>query len=415
MSVALSMNLPSPVISEQPPRLPPASESKMLMPDVAGESEGATLDVAGESEAPVLDVARPAASPERQETTAAGWELPWLKQQYGIFGGDELPPVISKLPASTTHLVEGLIPPRSVNILVGDSGIGKSPLAYQLGLAVASGRPFLDMPVKPGKVLLVDFENSLADVHWIMEQQRKHLGLTGFPRTFQVWPVHLDPSPGTVEQVIAMFAPDLVILDSLRSFSRTMESDNAAAVDHVRRLRVTSASYGTAFLLIHHVRKQQPMGRFGRPAGLEEGDVMDWLLRASGVRALINQTDVRLALARRGRSAGAEEAGLVLRGHFRSRGEVGPFLLRRKRSDGDGEPLGYERFAAHAGLLDNEEQEAFFARLPEKFSFKDVRLGWGKSHDSAHFLIHKMMRLGLVRRAAYGQYLKAGCVSESTF
>jgi len=40
---------------------------------------------------------------------------------------------------------------------------------------------------------------------------------------------------------------------------------------------------------------------------------------------------------------------------------------------------------------------------------------WGKSYDSAHFLIQKMMRLGLVRRVAYGQCLKAGCVSESTF
>jgi hypothetical protein len=139
----------------------------------------------------------------------------------------------------------------------------------------------------------------------------------------------------------------------------------------------------------------------GRPAGLEEGDVMDWLLRASGVRALINQTDVRLALARRGRSAGSEEAGLILRGHFRSRGEVGPFLLRRKRADGDGEPLGYERFAAHAGLLENAEQEAFFACLPEAFSYKDLRLLWGKSNESAQLLVHKMMRLGLVPRTAY--------------
>ncbi len=344
----------------------------------------------------------------------AGGNFLRLKKQYGIFQGSELGPVIRSLPSSTTHLVEGLIPPRSVNILVGDSGIGKSPLAYQLGLAVATGTPFLDMPVQPGKVLLVDYENSLADVHWIMEQQRKHLGFSKFPCTFQVWPMHLDPLQEQVEEVIAIFAPDLVILDSLRSFSPAMESDNSAAVEQIKSLRVTAAEHGTAFLLIHHVRKPKPLGHSGAPAGLEESEVMDWLLRTSGVRALINQTDVRLALARRSGSVGGEENGLILRGHFRTRGEVGPFLLRRKRADGDGEPLGYDRFTAHPALLENAGQEAFFARLPEAFSFKDARLLWGKSHESAHLLIHKMMRLGLVCRAAYGQYRKGGCTVEGT-
>ncbi len=360
--------------------------------------------------------ARHTAGGAPQEIDAGGRNFLRLKKEYGIFQGSELSPLIGKLPSCTTHLVEGLIPPRSVNILVGDSGIGKSPLAYQLGLAVASGTPFLDMPVQPGKVLLVDFENSLTDVHWIMEQQRQHLGLAKFPCTFQVWPMHLDPLQQKIEQVIAIFAPDLVILDSLRSFSPKMESDNSAAVEQIKRLRVTAAEHGTAFLLIHHVRKRAPLGPAGAavgPAGLEDGDVMDWLRRASGVRALINQTDVRLALAPRSRSQAAEETTLILRGHFRTRGEVGPFLLRRKRSDRDGEPLGYERFAAHAGLLENAEQEAFFARLPEAFSFKDARLLWGKSHDSTHLLVHKMMRLGLACRTGRGQYRREGGVGEA--
>jgi hypothetical protein len=77
-------------------------------------------------------------------------------------------------------------------------------------------------------------------------------------------------------------------------------------------------------------------------------------------------------VARRGRSAGAEEAGPILRGHFRTRGEVGPFLLRRKRADGDGQPLGYKRFAAYAGLLENPEQEAFFARLTRGVFFQRI-------------------------------------------
>jgi YD repeat-containing protein len=40
-------------------------------------------------------------------------------------------------------------------------------------------------------------------------------------------------------------------------------------------------------------------GHARSPVSLEEGEVMDWLLRTAGVRALINQMDVRLAVSRR--------------------------------------------------------------------------------------------------------------------
>jgi hypothetical protein len=37
------------------------------------------------------------------------------------------------------YLVEGLLPAEDVHVAVGDSGLGKTPWAYQLGLCVASG------------------------------------------------------------------------------------------------------------------------------------------------------------------------------------------------------------------------------------------------------------------------------------
>jgi RecA-family ATPase len=45
---------------------------------------------------------------------------------------------------------------KSVNIMAGDSGIGKSPLLCQLGLSVASGLPFLGMAAEQGAVLYLD-------------------------------------------------------------------------------------------------------------------------------------------------------------------------------------------------------------------------------------------------------------------
>ena len=57
-------------------------------------------------------------------------------------------------------LIDGLLPARGFNILVGDSGIGKSPLLLQAAACVASGTPFLGHPVRQGRVLIVDHENA---------------------------------------------------------------------------------------------------------------------------------------------------------------------------------------------------------------------------------------------------------------
>ena len=155
---------------------------------------------------------------------------------------------------SSGHIVEGLIPPRSVNILVGDSGVGKTPLAYQLALAVAAGAPFLGLPVRAAKVLLVDYENALWDSHWLLEQQRKHLGLSAYPANFLLWPLHLGPSGGrlepSVEEVVQQLAPDLVILDSLRSYNPSMETENGAAARQIRMLRATVCRSGASLLLV---------------------------------------------------------------------------------------------------------------------------------------------------------------------
>src|SRR5271167_4218943 len=111
MSSALSADFPI-LVPDLPAKRPSASESKALAPDVAGESKAHARDGAGESNAPAPEVAKPAASSQDQETSA-GLLLRMLKQKYGIFHGSELGPVISRLPSSTSHLVEGLIPPRS--------------------------------------------------------------------------------------------------------------------------------------------------------------------------------------------------------------------------------------------------------------------------------------------------------------
>ena len=291
-----------------------------------------------------------------------------LKQRLGIYSGAELGQRVRTLRTSG-HLVEGFMQPRSVNILVGDSGIGKSALVYQLALAVAAGKPFLGQATRPGKVILVDYENSLWDAYRILQQQRKHLALDHTPSTLQIWPMNAPAPDATraelqqqglhedVEQPIYQFGPDLVIFDSLRSFNPGMENDNTAAVRQIKQLRTIARRHGTAILLVHHVRKHAQQG----DGSLEDGALLDWLMRSAGSRALINQTDTRLAISTRKKNDGS----LVLRGHLRTHGEIGPWLLTRIWDDA-GAPLAYRRLSATPQKLDNAEQEETFARFTGK-------------------------------------------------
>ena len=158
-----------------------------------------------------------------------------------------------------------------------------------------------------------------------------------------------------------------------------------------------TARHGTAVLLVHHVRKHSVRHR----APLEEGHVLDWLMRSAGCRALINQTDVRLAAALPDNGNG----DLVLRGHFRTRGEIGPFTIARKWDD-SGEPTGYDRAEATVAMLENPDQEAAFLALDESFHFKQARMTYGKQNQATTLFLGKLMRLGLVRKVARGEYRK---------
>lgn len=316
--------------------------------------------------------------------------IPEIKHRYGLYSGGDVGETVAAL-SSEGAIVAGLIQHASVNILVGDSGIGKTALGYQLGLSVAAGQPFLGFPVQKSRVLMVDYENGIWDFHWILEQQRKHLGLESYPPRFLVSPGH--PAM-PLDEVILQYRPQLVILDSLRSYHPAMERDNVSATDRLKHLRDLVRRLGAGVLLMHHVHKRSG------GAALEESSTLEWLLRAAGSRALINQTDVRLALAAR-----KDGDTLVLRGQARTRGEIGPIFLRRAW-DEQGDPLGYERFEPEPSLLRNSEYEAAFLRLPDSFTFKDARLTVGKSPESANRFLHRLIDAGLVSKVAFGQYRK---------
>jgi hypothetical protein len=304
---------------------------------------------------------------------------------------DELRDLLQQRPAN--YIVDGFLPADDVHVAVGDSGLGKTAWAYQLGLCVATGVPFLGMNVQQGRVLYVDMENGREEILNVSQSLCTHLGIEPFPGDFLCGE---GCDKDSLFAAVAQFRPSLVIIDTLRPFDPQAEKYNDEMGKFLQELKTTAREQHCAFLLLHHIRKP---GENGVPA-LENTNTLEWLLQAAGARALINQTNTRIAFDRPRRAQ--PDSAFVMKTYVKLKGESGPVYIERV-CDGEGEPIGYQRIVG-VDLLGNYEQQAALMRLPEHFTFKEAKQIYARSDDPTRKWLLKCESAGLVNQTGRGQY-----------
>jgi AAA domain-containing protein len=298
-----------------------------------------------------------------------------------------------------TGLVAGFIAHRSISMLIGDSGLGKSPLAYQLALCVAGGIPFLGMPTEQGPVIYADFENNLEDGRDMRNGLCKFLGLPQTPEHFYLWSPASDPSGGlNLEATCTDLRPAFCIIDSLRSYDPAFEKADHAG-ERMNSLHKAAHRGGAAILAIHHIRKPDQEGTPSLDG--EDTVLMQWLNQASGARAIINQSDSRIGadLPKRGRGG-----DMVFKWFRRTHGEGGPLYLERVFDD-ENSPVGY-RLAIGVELLGNPAQEQAFEKLPQEFRFREAVKIYGRSDDPTSKWPKRCVAVGILEQVARGTYRK---------
>ena len=191
----------------------------------------------------------------------------------------EVPPT----PPGARWLVEDLWAQQAVGILGGIPKVGKTWLALDLAVSVASGTPALGaFPVpQPGKVLVYAAEDSLQSVRDRIEgisrarslplESLASLCLLDSPVVRLDAKGHFD----RLRRTLDLLHPSLLILDPL---VRVHSGDENSAVDIASllgQLRTVQREFGTAVLLVHHTRKNGPTSHPGQTLR-GSGDLHAW-------------------------------------------------------------------------------------------------------------------------------------------
>jgi hypothetical protein len=319
-------------------------------------------------------------------------------------------------------LVEDIVPVRGPALMVGRSGIGKTPLLFQLGLSVAMGIPFVGLQTIQGRVLYIDAETSEEACYTYLRDLSTFLGVKpGENPPFHVHSVNWSPWPTPGEhhttrtkRLIEALKPDLVIFDCLRPLWPQAETSSEAAQEFWAFQRELINTYGLATLTVHHIRKPQQDKQTGRTLGVriqDPGGAREWLNNAAGTGALVTQAESRIAIDFWHSS---EEDRLVIGGFTKARESMTPLQVERVYND-DHEPRGYRWNPEAIWEGVSEDDKIAYAALPNTFRYRDAERLFvpERSRSSVARLLDRLKQAGRLVQGKDKTYTKTGSQEDN--
>lgn len=304
-----------------------------------------------------------------------------------IFNPRALRTFVTQYGHDYADLVEGLIRDRSISLLVGDSNLGKTPLAIQMGVCISAGLPLFGRKVLQGRVLYCDAESNSTGFSEMLQALSGFQSLSEPPENFLVWSPNWETAiPGAstgdpqwgkaLEKLVLEVRPRLVVVDPLRMFWPQAETKNTEAAEMITSLRNITKATQTSWLILHHRRKVN--SQVLAPDLVENPH--QWFQETAGAHALVNQSDTRLGVVPH-----PGQGDLMLAGLMRGSGPLAPLDLGRVLDDA-GSAVGYKLLVGVEQLSQSDQQ--LYSQLPARFRFKDARQTIGGSSESnvARFL-----------------------------
>lgn len=181
------------------------------------------------------------------------------------FAGEDVPP-------RQWHVPE-LIPARTVTMLSGDGGLGKSTLALQLAAATCLGKPWLGRTPRSGDVLYLSAEDDADELHRRLHEIALHYdvgledlsGLHLLPLADQEATLAIEGQGGVltpttlwaaisrhVARQVGKARLNLVVLDSLADVFAGNEVNRAHARQFIAQLRRLAIDCSVSVLILAH-------------------------------------------------------------------------------------------------------------------------------------------------------------------
>jgi hypothetical protein len=158
-------------------------------------------------------------------------------------------------------IVDGIIGERSFNFLAGEEGGGKSLLAMNLALSIATGKKdFLGFPIKKyGKVLYLNNELPFPVFLNRFKTMRTSLSKDELAKMDNfLTPEYIKPikeSWDDITKLIVTKSPVLLILDCFYWAHDKKENDSSEMKEIMRKLVALRDQFGIAVLVVHHTKK----------------------------------------------------------------------------------------------------------------------------------------------------------------
>lgn len=162
--------------------------------------------------------------------------------------------------AEPDYLIAGLIRRGGLLEIQAYGGSGKSWLAVNLALSLASGRPWLGrLETKPSTVVCLDYENGFYEMARRLQGNAKALGLPmpvqgigliTMPDTYMT----SDTFEGSVTKLAATY--QVIIIDTLKAASPGIDENDSKMRESLDRLRRVGERTGCTFVVLIHSKKK---------------------------------------------------------------------------------------------------------------------------------------------------------------
>lgn len=284
-------------------------------------------------------------------------------------------------------IVPGYLP-EGATILAGRPKLGKSWLALDLALAVATGSSCLGVECEQGDVLYLALEDNKRRI-------QSRLGKLAPDRQIAPWPLSLGlvhewrrHDAGGIDDIRNWAKsrpnPRLVIVDVLAQFRGgrgNTQTQYEADYDAVKSLQQLAGELQIAILIIHHVRK-----------GIGEVDPFE---KVSGTMGLTGAADTTMVLDR-------DQSGCTLYCRGRDIEEYERAVVFDKhdcRWAVQGEASEVRRTDERSTILDALLEAA------EDMTLSDISAATGMPHNNVKQLLFKMAKAGEVKKVGHGKYI----------